>query len=133
MRSTALLLFRLTALELLETVTVPLPEKRNPAVLFVEVLLPLIPTEVVLVLVNLATTVPVGMEPGDQLPADCQAPPPAPCHVLVVTCACVCGAASNASAAMSNRSIRRSGDFVFMGFSAERGWQWSVCRGWKSE
>ena len=36
-------------------------------------------------------------------------------------------------AAMSNRSIRKSGDFVFMGFSAEGGCQWSVGRVWRSE
>ena len=84
-------------------------------------------------MVKRATTVEVGTDAGDQLAAVSQAPPFAPCHVFVV-CACTCGAASNASVAMSNGSIRKSGVLVFMGLgeAGVGGLQLAVSRKGKS-
>ena len=114
---------------LLLIVTVVLPVKRKPAVLFVPVpVFPLIPTPTpAVVFVNRATVVELGTLPADQLPVVSQAPLPAVDVQVFVVCACTCGAASNASAARSNRSIRKSGDLVFMGMSG-RSWQLAVGR-----
>ena len=93
----------------------PLPTKSKPAVLLVDVVLPLIPTPTVVVLVKRATLFDVGTLVGDQFVAVNQAP------LLVaqvfVVCAFACGARSviKIANAMSNRSKRMSGVFVFMG------------------
>ena len=118
---------------LLIIVRLVLPMKRKPAVLFVPGLVfPLIPTPTpAVVFVKRATVVEVGTLLGDQLPALSQAPLADVAVQVFVVCAFACGAASNASAARSNRSIRKSGDFVFMGSAGVGGLQWAVGRVWQ--
>ena len=79
----------------------------------------------------------LGAVEGFQLAAVYQAvEAPVLAHVLTV-CAFACGAASNASAAMSNRSIRKSGVLVFMGWARQElagvSWQGLAVRGRNSK
>ena len=129
-RTAALLLLAFAVVLLLVMDIVPFPVIWNEPMLFVEVELLLIPTVLVVVFVNCAMAFEFGTTEDvapfvSQLAAVNHAPPLPP-RQTKVCCALALGTEIRSIEIKNSATMQRNGDFVFMGMSAERGWQQSV-------